>query len=168
MLSGMKINYHKSEVVVMGGFADEQAGVARAVKCLQGKFPFTYLGFTMSDHKLNILGLEPVVAKVGFRMDPLQGRSMSAAAHLTLIDACLSSIPNYTTGLILLPEDTHTCFYKHPGRFFWEGKGNKRKYHMVSWQNIFKPREQGGLGAMNIMNTKLMNMCLWLNGFCSS
>ena len=103
MLSGMKINYHKSEVAVMGGSANEQAGVARDVKCLQGKFPFTYLGFTMSDHKLNILGLEPVVAKVGFRMDPWQGRWMSAAAHLTLIDACLSSIPNYTTGLILLP-----------------------------------------------------------------
>jgi hypothetical protein len=50
----MKINFHKSEVIVMGADVVEQASVARLLNCKQGKFPFTYLGFTMSDHKLTM------------------------------------------------------------------------------------------------------------------
>jgi hypothetical protein len=71
-LSRMKINFYKSEVIVMGGDAVEQARVARLLNCKQGKFPFTYLGFTMSDHKLTMADLEPLVAFVGKRVAPWQ------------------------------------------------------------------------------------------------
>jgi hypothetical protein len=42
---------------------------------------------------------------------------------------------------------------------FWEGQGNKKKYHLVSWQEICKPKDQGGLG---VMNTKLMIQALMI------
>jgi hypothetical protein len=61
LLSGLKINFNKSEVIVMGGDSEEQARVARLLNSRQGRFPFTYLGFTMSDHKLTIANLEPLV-----------------------------------------------------------------------------------------------------------
>jgi hypothetical protein len=83
----MKINFRKSKVIVMGADEAEQARVARLLNCKQGKFPFTYFGFTMSDHKLAITDLEPLVASVGKRAALWQGRFMSSAAHLTLIDA---------------------------------------------------------------------------------
>jgi hypothetical protein len=70
LMSGMKINFHKSEVIVMGVSAQEQARVARLLNCNQGKFPFTYLGFTISDHKLSIADVEPLVATVGKRAAP--------------------------------------------------------------------------------------------------
>jgi hypothetical protein len=41
ILSGLKINFHKSEVIVMGMEAEEQARVARLLNCKQGRFPFT-------------------------------------------------------------------------------------------------------------------------------
>jgi hypothetical protein len=72
-MSGMKINFHKSEVIVMGVTAQEQARVARLLNCNQRKFPFTYLGFTISDHKLSIADVEPLVATVGKRAAPWQG-----------------------------------------------------------------------------------------------
>jgi hypothetical protein len=62
LLSRLKINFNKSEVIVMGGDSEEQARVPRLLNCRQGRFPFTYLGFTMSDHKLTIANLEPLVA----------------------------------------------------------------------------------------------------------
>jgi hypothetical protein len=62
-------------------------------------------------------------------------------------------------GLFMLADGTHACFDKHRNRFFWEGQGNKRKYHLVSWQEICKPKDQGGLG---VMNTKLMNQAVML------
>ena len=54
---------------------------------------------------------------------------------------------------------THGVFNKVRFRFFWEGVGTKRKYHMVDWATVCKPREFGGLG---ILNTKLMNIALML------
>jgi hypothetical protein len=158
-MSGMKINFHKSEVIVMGVSAQEQARVARLLNCNQGKFPFTYLGFTISDHKLSIADVEPLVATVGKRAAPWQGRFMSSAARLILIDACLSSLPLHTMGLFMLADGTHAGFDKHRNRFFWEGQGNKRKYHLVAWKEICKPKDQGVLG---VMNTKLMNQALML------
>jgi hypothetical protein len=74
LLSGLKINYHKSEVIVLGVDQQEQARVANLLNCQQGCFPFRYLGFPISDKKLTIADLEPVVATVGKRVEPWQGR----------------------------------------------------------------------------------------------
>jgi hypothetical protein len=135
-LSGMKINFHKSEVIVMGVDVAEQARVARLLNCKQGKFPFTYLGFTMSDHKLTMADLEPLVASMGKHAAPWQGRFMSSAARLTMIDACLSNLPLHTMGLFLLADGTHVAMDRHRNRFFWEGQSAAKKFHMVSWKTI--------------------------------
>jgi hypothetical protein len=101
--------------------------------------------------------MEPLVNAVALKMEPWQGRFMSSAARLTLIIACLSNLPIYSMGLFLLSDGTHEGFDRHRCRFFWEGQGNKMKYHMVAWEDICKPKAQGGLG---VMNTKLMNLAL--------
>jgi hypothetical protein len=142
LLSGLKINYHKSEVIVMGVAVEEQARVDCLLNCQEGVFPFKYLGFPMSDKKLIIADLEPLVALTGKRPEQWQGRFMSSVARLVFTDACLSSLPLYTMGLF--------------GRFFSEGTGDKRKYHWVNWPEVCQRKDQGGLG----MNTKLMNIAL--------
>jgi hypothetical protein len=43
--------------------------------------------------------------------------------------------------------------------FFWEGVGNKRKYHMVDWATVCKPK---AFGCPGNLNTKLMNISLIL------
>jgi hypothetical protein len=82
---------------------------------------------------------------------------MLLTACLILTDACLSSLPLFIMGLLLLADGTHAGFENHRCRFFWEGKGDKRKYRWVSWPEVCLPRDQGGLG---IMNTKHMNIAL--------
>jgi hypothetical protein len=57
----------------------------------------------------------------------------------------------------MLVDGTHAGFDKHKGRFFWEGTSDKRKYHWVKWQEVCRPKEQWGLG---ILNMKLMNIAL--------
>jgi mannosylglycoprotein endo-beta-mannosidase len=101
--------------------------------------------------------LEPLVASVGKRAAPWQGRFMSSAARLTLIDACLSNLPLHTMGLFLLADGTHAAMDRHRNRFFWEGQGTSKKFHMVNWRTICQPKSQGGLG---VLNTKLMNIAL--------
>jgi hypothetical protein len=132
ILSGLKINFLKSEVIVMGDPPSEQARVAQALNCKEGNFPFTYLGFPMSDKALSIADWEGLVGSVGHRVDPWQGRFMSSAACLTLINSSLSSLTTFAIGIFLLAEGTHAGFDKHLARFFWEGIGDKRKFHWVN------------------------------------
>jgi hypothetical protein len=118
LLSSLKINYHKSEVIVMGVSLEEQAGVANLLNCQVGAFPFKYLGFPMSDRKLTIADLDTVVAIRGNKMEPWQGRFMSSAARLVLTDACLSSLYLFIMGLFLPANGTRAGFDKHRCRFF--------------------------------------------------
>jgi mannosylglycoprotein endo-beta-mannosidase len=118
ILSGLKINFLKSEVIVMGAPPSEQARVAQALNCKDGKFPLTYLGFPMSDRTLTMADWEGLIGIVGHHVDPWQGKFMSSAARLTLINSSLSSLTTFTMGLFLLAEGTHAGFDKHLARFF--------------------------------------------------
>jgi hypothetical protein len=65
ILSGLKINFLKIEVIVMGACPTEQARVANALNCKEGAFPFTYLGFSMADRALTMADWEGLIGTVG-------------------------------------------------------------------------------------------------------
>ena len=65
-------------------------------------------------------------------------------------------------GFFLLAEGVHAKLDTSRARFFWEGTGLKRKYHLVKWTVVRRPKSLGGLG---IINTRLQNialMCKWI------
>jgi hypothetical protein len=163
ILYGLKINFLKSEVIVMGAAPTEQARVANALNCKEGAFPFTYLGFPMADRALTMSDWVGLIGSVGHRVDPWQGRFMSSAARLTLINSCLTSLTIFSMGLFLLADGTHAGFDRHLARFFWEGVGEKRKFHWVNWPEVCRPKDQGGLGIINtwFLNIALMTKWIW-------
>jgi hypothetical protein len=75
-----------------------------------------------------------------------------------LIESCLSSLPNYIMGFYLLPGQVHQKMSSARARFYWDS-GEKKKYHMVKWENLVRTKEFGGLG---FTDTRLMNQCLLL------
>ena len=60
-------------------------------------------------------------------------------------------------GFYRLTDGVHAGFDKHRGGFYWNSTDNKRKYRLVKWQLMCKPKNLGGLG---IINTRVMNICL--------
>lgn len=46
-------------------------------------------------------------------------------------------------------------------RFFWQGESTKRKYHLVKWTKITKPKKKGGLGVKDL---RKMNCSCSVNG----
>jgi hypothetical protein len=116
----------------------------------------------MSDKCLSIADWEGLVGSVGHRVDPWQGRFLSSAARLTLINSSLSSLTTFAMGLFLLAEGTHAGFDKHLARFFWEGIGDKRKFHWVNWPAVCRPKDQGGLGVINSRFMNIALLCKWI------
>uniref|UniRef100_A0A453HY99 Reverse transcriptase zinc-binding domain-containing protein n=1 Tax=Aegilops tauschii subsp. strangulata TaxID=200361 RepID=A0A453HY99_AEGTS len=91
-----------------------------------------------------------------------QGRWLSKAARTILINSSLSSLLLFLVSFYNLHETLHHGIAKVQSRFYWAGDNNKQKYHMVSWPDICKPREQGGLGIMCSKRMNIALLCRWL------
>jgi hypothetical protein len=153
-MSRLKINFHKTEVVVIGATSEGSAKIAGLLNCREGKLPMKYLRVPMSDRILYTTDLLEVGVKVEKRLPAWQGIHLSSRGKSILIESSLSSLPVYIHQFYLLPDGVH----KRMGSFFWDN-GKKKKYHMTKWQVMARPKRFGGLG---FTNTRLMNECLLL------
>ncbi|XP_073351828.1 uncharacterized protein [Aegilops tauschii subsp. strangulata] len=162
LMSRLKINFHKCEVVSIGMDAAESLRVANLLNCKLGKLPFTYLGLLIAEKKWLISDWEPLWNKMAGRVCPWRGRFTSSGARLILTNSSLSSLPMFVMGLFLLADGVHTKMDTPRARFFWEGAGPKHKYHMVKWQAVCRPKAQGGLGIINSKLMKIALMCKWI------
>ena len=68
-MSGLKINYHKSEVFVLGVDDDVACNVANVFDCKLAQLPMTYLGILIRNSRLGLKAAENVINKLGKRLD---------------------------------------------------------------------------------------------------
>ena len=97
----------------------------------------------LSDSRILIKDLEPVIGRVKAKAEPWQGRFTSKGSKSILIDSCLSSLPMYMMGIYELPEGVHGAFDTELSRFFWQAANGREKYHMVKWADICAPKDMG-------------------------
>ncbi|KAE8787554.1 ABC transporter G family member 37 [Hordeum vulgare] len=162
-MSGLKINFDKSEVMVMGYSTSETRCIVDRLNCQLGTFPTSYLGIPISPPRLSVADLRPVVLKLQHRIEPWHGRWLSKAAQTILINSSLSSLLMFLMSFYSLHETLHKEIGSVQARFFWAGDGDRRKYHMVRWPEICQPWDQGGLEIMSSerMNIALLSRWLW-------
>jgi hypothetical protein len=156
-LSGLKINYHKSEVILFGYSQEEKERKANMLNCRLGELPMKYLGIPVSDSVLGMGAFQGILNKMIKRLDPWKGKYMTSGGKLILTNTCLSSLPMYVMGFYFLPKGLHAKMDTIRSKFFWRGADDIFKYHMAKWMAVCRPRDHGGLG---IINTEIMNQCL--------
>jgi hypothetical protein len=133
---GLKINFDKSKVVVIGMAEAAKCRVANMLNCKLEKFPIKYLGLPMRDRPLSVADWGFLTEKVGHHVDPWQGLFLASVGCLELTNSFLSSLPMFAMSMYLLHEATHATMDSTRARFFWVGVGPKRKYHMVDWATV--------------------------------
>ena len=106
-MSGLKINFEKSDVMVMGYSPSESMTIANRLNCRLGSFPTSYLGTPISDSRLSVADLRPSVTKLQSRCEPWQGRWLSKAARTILINSSLSSLLLFLMSFYSLHESLH-------------------------------------------------------------
>jgi hypothetical protein len=145
-LSGLKINYHKSEAFVFGMNDDGERRVVNMLNCKLRRLPIKYLGVPLSDRKIKSEDMSWLSNKIAKRIPPWKDKQMSSGARLILTSNCLSSLATYVMGFYLLTQGTHKKMDRVRSRFFWREVGDSFKYHMVKWQVVCRPKEFGGYG----------------------
>jgi hypothetical protein len=161
LMSGLKINFSKSEVVVINGNDELHDKYSELFNCQIGIFPLKYLGVPVSPGRLRVKDWNTLVEKNKKKLAIWKGGSMSIAGRLTLINSSLSSAFIYHMPMYLLPQTITQQLDKQRRTFFWQGGGTKRKYHLVKWEVICKNKKKGGVGVKDIRKMNLSLLCKW-------
>lgn len=136
-MSGLKINYDKSEAYVTKGSLEDRLRAAHILNCRLGTLPIKYLGMPLTNKHLTIEDFLFITDRVAQRVEPWVGKYQSTGGKTTLINSCLSSLPMFIMGFFLLQDGVHAKFDTVRPRFFWGKELGKQKYHMVHWSTIY-------------------------------
>jgi hypothetical protein len=103
-MSGLKINFNKSEVIMVS--YDEQKALAFTdmLNCATGTWPIKYLGVPVSGSRLHVVDWLNLNEKIMKRLEGWQCTSLSYGGRLILLNACLSSMPTYAMSMYMLPK----------------------------------------------------------------
>jgi hypothetical protein len=156
-MSGLRINYQKSEIFILEATIEKQREVDGLFNCNIGEFPMKYLGVMLDKYYMSSLDFAYVYQKVEKRVPTWQSCLMSYGGKMILTESCLSSVPNYVMGVFHLKGEAHHKMETARSNFFWHGPGQKKKYHMMRWEVLATPKPIGGLG---FTDTRVMNQCL--------
>ena len=94
-LSGLKINFHKSEIFCFGKARDHEAYYSQLFGCKVGSFPFRYLGLPMHTRKLNNKDWQMIENRIEKRLSGWKGKMLSVGGRLVLINLVLTSLPMF-------------------------------------------------------------------------
>ena len=86
-----------------------------------------------------------MIDKIIKRIAGWKGRLLSYAGCLTLLKACLASIPIYLLSIVKFPRWAIDMINSHMGRFLWNNNEDHHRYHLAHWQFVAQQKELGGL-----------------------
>jgi hypothetical protein len=78
------------------------------------------------------------------RIPGWSGRLLSYSARLTLLKACLASIPIYLMSVIRFSKWTIKAINSQISKFFWNDLEGNHKYHLSNCQSLTQKKKQGG------------------------
>jgi hypothetical protein len=164
-IPGMEINYHKSDLTSINLDENESNLYAQIFCCKLGQFPFTYLGVPLHYEKLRREEIQPIVDKIMKRISGWKGKLMSYEARLTLLKACLASIPIYLMSIVKFPKSAIKAINSQMAKFFLDDANDKHWYHLSNIQSLCQKKEQGGLGIPDLRNLNLCLLASWVQRY---
>ena len=75
-LSGLKINFHKSEVFCFGAAKECESQYAQLFGCKMGTYPFRYLGIPMNYRKLSNADWNGVLERIEKKLSSWKGKHL--------------------------------------------------------------------------------------------
>jgi hypothetical protein len=91
-----------------------------------------------------------------------KAKYLSYGGRLVLLNSVLSSLPMFMMSFFEIPKGVLKNLDFFRSRFFWQGSSNRDRYRLTKWDILCRPKDQGGLG---ILDLQLQNKCLlskWL------
>ena len=156
---GLKVNFYKSKLGSIGVSLVMVKRFYVVLNCRTTNIPFTYLGLP-ANHKKKEFWMGTIIS-IRKRLARWKGRYISFAMRVKLIKLVISSISLYYMSLFKMPMSVNNIITRIQREILWGWGHEGRRIAWVKCGNIFKTKEEGGLG---IKDLKMFNMALLGNG----
>ena len=108
--------------------------------------PSKYLGIPLTAKPMHKSIWEPVLNKMKDKVKKLTIRSVNLAGRLVLTKVVLQSIPVFILSTLPAPKGVLQQFRNIQRDFLWGKEETRKKWALVSWDKICKPKSHVGLG----------------------
>ncbi|XP_074315473.1 uncharacterized protein LOC141651673 [Silene latifolia] len=161
--SGLTMNKGKSNFYCNGidellvKEIEQNSGIKR------GTVPFMYLGVNVSPKRPSILDCTCLVERVVDRIRSLGSRKLSYAGRIVLIKAVLTTLHRYWGRIFILPKTVIGRIEAVCRAYLWHGTDQNESPALVSWEQVRKPKKQGGLGFkdLHLWNVASISKYAW-------
>jgi hypothetical protein len=119
-LSGLKNNFHKSDIFYFGRAKEEEEQYKELFGCESGSFPFRYLGIQIHYRNLKNSKWNPVESRFDRKLGCWVGKMLSYGDHLVLINSVLTSLPLFMLSFFDICKGVRKRLDFFRSCFFWQ------------------------------------------------
>ncbi|WVZ92703.1 hypothetical protein U9M48_038749, partial [Paspalum notatum var. saurae] len=142
-LSGLKINFYKSEIFCFGEAKEWKSQYSNLFGCKKA---------------INNKDWKTIEERIERKLSNWKGKMLSFGVRLVLLNSVLSSLPMFILSFFEIPRGVSKKIEYFRSCFFWQYDNHRKKYRLI---------KQGGLGVENL---DIQNKCLlskWLFKLCN-
>eukprot|EP00253_Pinus_taeda_P033845 PITA_33845 len=152
--SGMEINFSKSSIFFFHTHPAIQAHLSQLLGFRIGNLPSRYLGAPLTLKPWHKTHWEKVLANMEKKCKHWTYRALKFVGRLVLTKTVLQAIPQYLLSMLPAPKGILQQIRNIQRSFLWNGNGDKRKWALVAWNKLCRPKAMGGL---NLVDPSIVN-----------
>ncbi|CAI8608183.1 unnamed protein product [Vicia faba] len=145
-VSGLNANLFKSNLSGVNIEDTFMLATATFLCCEIGKFLANFLGIPVGSNHRTQAVWKSVIIKMKNMLSAWKGRFLSIGGRVTLINAVLNTIPIYFLSFFKIPKVVLKEIIRIQREFLWCGGIYKWGIPWVSWPEVCRSKEEGGLG----------------------
>lgn len=133
---------------------------ASVLKCKSAMFPIKQVPL-VAKHK-DSKSWEPIIDIFDKCLAGWKRNYLSKGGRLTLIKNTLSNLPTYYRSVLTIPTKVAKILESIQCRFLWEDEENKKKFHLINWEEVKTPISSGGFGLRflkTLIKPCMVNRC---------
>eukprot|EP00253_Pinus_taeda_P006678 PITA_06678 len=146
LASGMEVNLSKSKIFFFNTNIAIQKNISKILGFQRDSLPSKYLGVSLTTKPMLKSIWEPLINKLQDKVSKWTIRSLNLAGKLVLTEVVLQAIPIFMLLALPTPKRVLQQFINIQRNFLWDKEETRKKWALVSWQKICKPKNHEGLG----------------------
>ena len=127
MVSGLRINFAKSQFGAVGQSAVWCSSAATYLNCSLLQLPFCYLGIPVGANPRRRVVWDPVIRKFEAKLSTWNQRYISMAGRITLINAVLTALPLFFLSFFRVPSAIIHRISAIQRQFLWGGEARRKE-----------------------------------------
>ncbi|XP_013601566.1 PREDICTED: uncharacterized protein LOC106309022 [Brassica oleracea var. oleracea] len=149
-ISGLLINPAKFSIFMAGRISQDFKDEVQRLGIPTESLPVRYLGLPLTTKTMTKTDYEPLIYQIRTCLVSWSSRSLSYAGRLQLVKTVIGSITNFWCSVFRLPKSCLSTIESMCAAFLWSGSPNTHTKAKVAWDDVCRPKDEGGLGLSRL------------------